>query len=110
MGSQNATQGATFYYGVPNCSVLGNLVNMAPSPDVVSEFRVKSNGNSAEYGRYSGGVINISSKSGANSFHGAAYEYFRNTDVDANLFFNNATEIGKAPVHQNQYGADLHRD
>ncbi len=106
IGGGMANQGATFYDGVPNNSVLGNLVNMVPSPDVVSEFRVESNSNSAEYGRYSGGVINISSKSGTNGFHGAAYEYFRNTDLDANLFFNNATGIGKAPVHQNQYGAD----
>src|SRR5208283_26706 len=94
-----ANQGATFYDGVPNNSVLGNLVNMVPSPDVVSGFRVESN--SAESGRYSGGVINISAKSGSNGLHGAAYEYFRNTDLDANLFFNNATGIGKAPVHQN---------
>jgi hypothetical protein len=106
IGGGMANQGATFYDGVPNNSVLGNLVNMVPSPDVVSEFRVESNSNSAEYGRYSGGVINISSKSGTNGLHGAAYEYFRNTDLDANLFFNNATGIGKAPVHQNQYGAD----
>jgi hypothetical protein len=107
IGGGMANQGATFYDGVPNNSVLGNLVNMVPSPDVVSEFRVESNSNSSEYGRYSGGVINISSKSGTNTFHGAAYEYFRNTDLDANLFFNNATGIGKAPVHQNQYGADV---
>jgi hypothetical protein len=106
IGGGMANQGATFYDGVPNNSVLGNLVNMVPSPDVVSEFRVESNSNSSEYGRYSGGVINISSKSGTNALHGAAYEYFRNTDLDANLFFNNATGIGKAPVHQNQYGAD----
>jgi hypothetical protein len=106
IGGGMANQGATFYDGVPNNSVLGNLVNMVPSPDVVSEFRVESNSNSSEYGRYSGGVINISSKSGTNGLHGAAYEYFRNTDLDANLFFNNATGIGKAPVHQNQYGAD----
>jgi hypothetical protein len=106
IGGGMANQGATFYDGVPNNSVLGNLVNMVPSPDVVSEFRVESNSNSAEYGRYSGGVINISSKSGTNAFHGAAYEYFRNTALNANLFFNNSAGIGKAPVHQNQYGAD----
>ena len=107
IGGGMANQGATFYDGVPNNSVLGNLVNMVPSPDVVSEFRVESNSNSAEYGRYSGGVINISSKSGGNVFHGSAYEYFRNTALNANLFFNNSAGIGKSPVHQNQYGANL---
>jgi len=48
-----ANQGAMFYDGVPNNSVLANLVNMVPSPDSVSEFRVQTNSNSAEYGRYS---------------------------------------------------------
>ena len=99
-----ANQGATYYDGVPANSALGNLVNMVPSPDAVSEFRVQTNSNSAEYGRYSGGVINITSKSGTNQYHGSAYEYFRNTDLNANLFFANATGQGKAPFHQNQYG------
>jgi Carboxypeptidase regulatory-like domain/TonB dependent receptor len=106
IGGGLANQSATYYDGVPANSALGNLVNMAPSPDAVSEFRVQTNSNSAEYGRYSGGVINISSKSGTNEFHGGAYEYFRNTDLNANLFFSNATGQGKAPFHQNQYGLD----
>jgi len=104
IGGGMANQGAVYYDGVPANAALGNLVNMAPSPDAVSEFRVQTNSNSAEYGRYSGGVINISSKSGTNEFHGAGYEYFRNTDLNANLFFANATGQGKAPFHQNQYG------
>ncbi|MBV9743725.1 MAG: Plug domain-containing protein [Acidobacteriia bacterium] len=106
IGGGMANQGAVYYDGVPANSALGNLVNMVPSPDAVSEFRVQTNSNSAEYGRYSGGVINISSKSGTNEFHGGAYEYFRNTDLNANLFFANATGQGKAPFHQNQYGLD----
>jgi hypothetical protein len=104
IGGGMANQGATYYDGVPANSALGNLVNMVPSPDAISEFRVQTNSNNAEYGRYSGGVINISSKSGSNQYHGGAYEYFRNTDLNANLFFANATGQGKAPFHQNQYG------
>ena len=106
IGGGLANQGATYYDGVPANSALGNLVNMVPSPDAISEFRVQTNSNSAEFGRYSGGVINISSKSGTNNYHASAYEYFRNTDLNANLFFSNATGIGKAPFHQNQYGLD----
>ena len=106
IGGGLANQGATYYDGVPANSALGNLVNMVPSPDAISEFRVQTNSNSAEYGRYSGGVINITSKSGSNAYHGAAYEYFRNTDLNANLFFSNSTGQGKAPFHQNQYGLD----
>jgi hypothetical protein len=104
IGGGLANQSATYYDGVPANSALGNLVNMVPSPDSISEFRVQTNSNSAEFGRYSGGVINITSKSGTNEYHGAAYEYFRNTDLNANLFFSNATGQGKAPFHQNQYG------
>lgn len=106
IGGGAANQSATYYDGVPANSALGNLVNMVPSPDAVSEFRVQTNSNGAEYGRYAGGVVNISSKSGTNEYHGAAYEYFRNTDLNANLFFNNAQGQGKAPFHQNQYGLD----
>ncbi len=106
IGGGMANQSATYYDGVPANSALGNLVNMVPSPDAVSEFAVQTNSNNAEYGRYSGGVINITSKSGSNDFHGSAYEYFRNTDLNANLFFSNATGQGKAPFHQNQYGLD----
>jgi hypothetical protein len=104
IGGGFANQGAVYYDGVPANSVLGNLVNMVPSPDAVAEFRVQTNSNSSEYGRYSGGVINFSSKSGANEFHGRAYEYFRNTVLNANDFFSNANRTGKMPFKQNQYG------
>jgi hypothetical protein len=107
IGGGLANQAATYYDGVPANAALGNLVNMVPSPDAISEFRVQTNSNSAEFGRYSGGVINISSKSGTNEFHGGAYEYFRNTVLNASLFFSNATGQGKAPFHQNQYGINV---
>lgn len=104
IGGGFANQGAVYYDGVPANSALGNLVNMVPSPDAVAEFRVQTNSNSSEYGRYSGGIINLSSKSGNNEFHGSAYEYFRNTVLNANSFFANATGTGKQPFKQNQYG------
>lgn len=107
IGGGQANQGAVYYDGVPANSALGNLVNMVPSPESVSEFRVQTNSNSSEYGRYAGGVINISSKSGTNEFHGSAYEYFRNTVLNANSFFANANGTGKQPFHQNQYGLTL---
>lgn len=104
IGGGFANQGAVYYDGVPANSALGNMVNMVPSPDAVAEFRVQTNSNSSEFGRYSGGVVNISSKSGSNEYHGSAYEYFRNTVLNANSFFANAGGIGKAPFKQNQYG------
>ena len=104
IGGGFANQGAVYYDGVPNNSALGNLVNMVPSPDAVNEFRVQTNSNSSEFGRYSGGIINMSSKSGTNEFHGSAYEYFRNTVLNANSFFANSTGAGKQAFKQNQYG------
>jgi len=104
IGGGFANQGAVYYDGVPANSALGNLVNMVPSPDAVSEFRVQTNSNASEYGRYSGGIINMSSKSGTNEFHGSGYEYFRNTVLNANSFFANANNSGKQPFKQNQWG------
>jgi hypothetical protein len=104
IGGGFANQGAVYYDGVPANSALGNLVNMVPSPDAVEEFRVQTNSNNSEYGRYSGGIINMSSKSGTNEFHGSAYEYFRNTVLNANSFFANANRTGKQAFKQNQYG------
>jgi len=75
-----------------------------PSPDAIAEFRVQTNSNNSEFGRYSGGVINISSRSGTNAFHGSAYEYFRNDKLNATNFFANANNTGKPAFKQNQYG------
>jgi hypothetical protein len=55
-----ANRAAVYYDGVPANLALGNLVNMVPSPDAIAEFRVQTNSNNAEFGRYAGGVINIS--------------------------------------------------
>ena len=110
IGGGMANQGAAYYDGVPANSVLGNLVNMVPSPDAVSEFRVQTNSNSAEYGRYSGGVINISSKSGTNEISRQRVRVFPQHRSERQQFLSNATPvIGKAPFHQNQYGVDRRR-
>jgi hypothetical protein len=105
IGGGTANQSAQFLDGVPLNITYGNIVALVPSVDTVSEFRVQTNNNTAEYGRYTGGVINITSKSGSNEFHGGAYEYFRNTVLNATNFFANRSGAGKAPFKQNQFGA-----
>ncbi|HTS64093.1 MAG TPA: DUF2012 domain-containing protein, partial [Candidatus Acidoferrales bacterium] len=105
IGGGTANQSATYYDGVPVNDTYGNIVALTPSTDAVTEFRIQTSNNTAEYGRYTGGVMNIASRSGTNEFHGSAYEYFRNKVLNATNFFANKTGAGRAPFSQNQFGA-----
>jgi len=107
IGGGAANQSATYLDGVPVNDTYGNIVALVPSQDTVSEFRVQTNNNSAEYGRYTGGVINMASRSGSNDFHGALYEYLRNRSLNANTFFANKTGAGKPAFTQNQFGGTV---
>ena len=97
IGGGTANQSATYYDGVPVNDTYGNIVALTPSADAVSEFRIQTSNNTAEYGRYTGGVMNMASRSGTNEFHGSAYEYFRNKVLNATNFFANKTGAGRAP-------------
>jgi len=77
-----------------------NLPTVQPTPDAVEEFRVITNTFDAEYGRNSGSVVNVVTKSGTNNYHGNLYEYFRNTILDAQGYFNTI----KPQWNQNQFG------
>jgi hypothetical protein len=78
-----------------------NLPAIQPSPDSIAEFRVLTNTFDAEYGRNSGAVVNVVTKSGTNDFHGNLYEFFRNKDLNAKGFFDTT----KLDYLQNQFGA-----
>jgi hypothetical protein len=80
-----------------------NLPAIQPSPDAIAEFRVLTNTFDAEYGRNSGAVVNVVTKSGTNDFHGNLYEFFRNKDLNARGFFDSQ----KLDYLQNQFGATL---
>ncbi len=80
-----------------------NLPTVQPSPDSVEEFRVITNTFDAEYGRNSGSVVNVITKSGTNNFHGDLFEYFRNTVLDAQGYFNTV----KPQWNQNQFGGTI---
>jgi len=84
-----------------------NWMGYIPGQDSVQEFRVETNNISSEWGGYYGGVLLFSTKSGTNKVHGSLYEYFRNTVLNANQFFNNRTGVKRPPVQQNQYGVSL---
>lgn len=104
-GTQN--QSASYYDGVPMNATYGNLTALTPTQDAVAEFRVQTNNNTAEYGRYTGGVINIASRAGTNDFHGSAYEFLRNRALNAATFFSNRNGQPKAAFTQNQFGAAI---
>ena len=72
-----------------------------PSVDGVEEFKVQTNGYSAEFGRAGGGVVNLTLKSGTNRFHGTAYEFLRNEKLDARNFF---VPGSTPPFKRNDYG------
>src|SRR5690242_2888555 len=74
--------------------------------EAISEFSVLTNTYSAQFGG-NGSVVNAVSKSGTNNFHGSAYEYLRNSALDAANFFENSTGARKAPFRQNQFGGSL---
>ncbi len=76
-----------------------------PNLDSIAEFRILTNNFDAEYGNYSGGQINVITKSGTNGFHGDVFEFLRNTDFDASNYFDPGNQRGA--YHQNQYGGTL---
>ncbi len=77
-----------------------NLPTIQPTPDAIEEFRVISNTFDAEYGRNSGAVVNVVTKSGTNQWHGNVYEYFRNKVLNSQGYFNTV----KPQFNQNQFG------
>src|SRR5258708_24917093 len=85
--------------------LFANLPAVQPSPDRIEEFRVISNSFDAEYGRNSGAVVNVVTKSGTNDFHGSAYEFLRNDVLNAHGFTFQPTP--KPPFKQNQFGGTL---
>ncbi len=107
IGGGQANQSAAYLDGGPvNVSYI-NLTALVPTQDSIQEFRVQTNNLGAEFGRFAGGVINLTTKSGTNNFHGTAYEFLRNKVLNANTFFNNRAGIERPAFTQNQFGANL---
>jgi hypothetical protein len=86
-------------------SSVGSNAAIIPPPDAIQEFKLQNGNFNAEFGHSTGGVINAAIKSGTNRVHGDVWEYFRNTDLDANIFFSNGQPV--PAYHQNQFGATL---
>src|ERR1700692_4782722 len=113
VGGSFANQGAQYLDGQPLNIGYINLPIIIPTQDSVGEFKVQYNNLGAEWGKFSGGVVNLSTKTGTNSWHGSAYEYFRNKVLNANEYFNKQSQLANGqtntppPWTQNQYGLQL---
>lgn len=82
-----------------------------PNPDAIQEFKVQTSTYDASYGRNPGANVNVVTRSGSNSFHGSLFEFFRNSDLDANNFFYNRDNLNSSKVpqvlKQNQFGGSF---
>ena len=82
-----------------------------PNPDAIQEFKVQTSTYDASYGRNPGANVNVVTKSGTNAFHGTLFEFFRNSDLNANDFFYNrdnpASKTTKQVLKQNQFGGSF---
>ena len=102
------TDSVTFLLdGGNNNSLLNNSFVANPNPDAIAEFRVLESNYSAEYGRNAGGIVSVVTKSGTNSLHGTAYDYVRNTDLNANDFFSNEFGEPRNVLKRNQFGGTI---
>ena len=104
--SVNGGRGRANNFSVNGGDANDQFVNAAavqPTPDAIDEFRVITNTFDAEYGRNSGAVVNVITKTGTNTLHGNVYEYFRNKVLNAQGYFNTV----KPQFNQNQFGGTI---
>ncbi|MFL6257917.1 MAG: TonB-dependent receptor domain-containing protein [Pyrinomonadaceae bacterium] len=92
--------------GVNLNDMVQNQITFQPSINTVSEFKADNSTFSAEYGRNSGAVVNIATRSGSNEWHGELFEYLRNDALDARNLFN-STLAHPPPFKRNQFGGNL---
>jgi len=81
------------------------VIAFPPPVEAVREFQIQTSNFAAEYGRYSGSIVNFVTKSGTNKFRGSVYEFFRNDKLDANDPFNKAAGLPRSILKLNQFGA-----
>jgi len=104
INGQRSTGTEILMDGVENTNLFDTSVALEIPQDAVQEFRVVTNNFDAQYGRASGGVVNVSTKSGTNSLHGSAWEYNRLSAYTANTYDNDANGVPKGQYTRNQFG------
>jgi len=84
-----------------------SVQGVIPPPDALQEFALQTRTYSAEFGTSAGAVVNVSTKSGTNSFHGDLWDYLENSSLNANTWFNDYGNVPKGHFEQNQFGATV---
>ena len=107
IGGGQSGQSQILIDGVPTNGAYLNVVTVIPTQDAIQEFKVQTNNLGPEYGRFAGGVINLTTKSGTNQIHGTVYEFIRNKVLNANDFFDNRNGVPRPPFTQNQFGGNV---
>lgn len=93
--------------GIENVGIFGDAVGIIVPIDAVQEYRIITNNFSPEYGRASGGVVSVATKSGTNSFHGSAFEFNRLAATTSNTVTNAQTGVAKGGYTRNQFGGAI---
>jgi hypothetical protein len=83
-----------------------NQITFQPPIDTLAEYKIDNSSFPAQYGRNSGAIVNLATRSGTNQYHGELFEFFRNNDLDARNYFN-TTPNPQAPFKRNDFGADF---
>jgi len=93
--------------GGMNSDLVDDHAVYTPNPDTIAEFRILASNYPAEYGRNSGGVISLVTRSGTNQLHGSLFDFLRNDALDANRFFNKSNQLPRDVLKRNQFGGTL---
>src|SRR5271170_7224021 len=109
VAGQRGTANNLVINGTDSNELLSNNFSTVPvpSPDSLEEFRVQTSLYDASQGKTSGGNVDVLTRGGTSVYHGEAYEFFRNDDMNANLFFFNATGSPRPVLRQNQFGGNF---
>lgn len=103
INGQRESQNSYYLNGVSVQETIGQQAGIIPNLDSIAQFRIISSNSNAQYGGFTGGMIDVVTKSGTNRLHGSLFEFLRNTNLDARGYFDPT----RAAFHQNQYGGTL---
>jgi hypothetical protein len=107
-GGSRADSSGVFMDGINDESPRDAGSQISPPLDSLQEFKIETSGYTAQYGRLSGSVVNMVTRSGANRFHGSLFDFIRNDLFDAEPFdFNPPPAPAKTKLRQNQFGGDF---